>query len=596
MKKKTPFSVGIENIDSFINDAINKTLSGNQLVNALAVSAYSRDLTGSLSYLQNNFMIKIKKSNEQSIRHKKFHNFEPDLISTVYHSTIKNIVLQVEDKDLNEKEKIPLEVFLCANMNNKSIIIQTIEMNHKRALNLLKRYEMSPEQDKVIMFALNLMKEMVELNKKPFSVNDPPILLVTGGPGTGKSFCINIITQLGDIMEINLRRVCFMGVAAVNINGSTIQKFFQIGAITDNAYHITPLNEQKLQNLRLSLGINDKNMSAMILIDEISTVKPSLLSAMDSRLRQVTGNKDIKFGGICVLMFGDFAQLPPPKAQTLADAAIMFTIKDVSIERINNNKILPVEDQLQILKKHKNEKEDTKGKYHLQSNYRKGFELIKDIFWIKLTIQQRSKTDLDHTKLIDELGCGLPITLDKLKRYQFLCANGMKDKTWRYAPVLVTTNRERIDVIHQQAIMFAIEHNTHVIRWPVFYSDWSNRPKKYQETIVNDPVFWQYYVDGAELFITANLNTDIGIANGTKGTCHSITLINDMETKYLRNEIKSKPIGSIISLSRIPLSINIEMYKGEIKRIKNWKRKSLMNNKVVIALIHDKKHCNTKKK
>ena len=47
----------------------------------------------------------------------------------------------------------------------------------------------------------------------------------------------------------------------------------------------------------------------------------------------------------------------------------------------------------------------------------------------------------------------------------------MKDKTWRYAPVIVTTNRERLDVIHQQAIMFEIEHNTHVIRWPVFNSD-----------------------------------------------------------------------------------------------------------------------------
>ena len=85
-----------------------------------------------------------------------------------------------------------------------------------------------------------------------------------------------------------------------------------------------------------------------------------------------------------------------------------------------------------------------------------------------MTIQQRSKTDLDHTKFIDELGCGVPITLDKLKRYQFLCANDMKDKTWRYAPVLVTTNRKRIDLIHQQAIMIAIEHNTHVIRWPDF--------------------------------------------------------------------------------------------------------------------------------
>ena len=46
-----------------------------------------------------------------------------------------------------------------------------------------------------------------------------------------------------------------MGVAAVNIDGSTIQMFFSIGSISDTASYITPLNEQKLQNL----GINGKN-------------------------------------------------------------------------------------------------------------------------------------------------------------------------------------------------------------------------------------------------------------------------------------------------------------------------------------------------
>ena len=95
----------------------------------------------------------------------------------------------------------------------------------------------------------------------------------------------------------------------------------------------------------MALGINDENMSAMILIDEVSTVKPSLLATMNSRLRQVTGNKDTEFGGICVLMFGDFAQLPPPKASTLVDAAVMFTLKDVSIERIHENEALAMGDK-----------------------------------------------------------------------------------------------------------------------------------------------------------------------------------------------------------------------------------------------------------
>ena len=66
-----------------------------------------------------------------------------------------------------------------------------------------------------------------------------------------------------------------------------------------------------------------------------------------------------------------------------------------------------------------------------------------------------------------------------------------------------------------------------------------------------------------------------------------------METRYLLNEIKN-PIESIKRLSRIPLLVNIEMYKGDIVRTKHWKRKVLIDGKVIIALIHNKRDCNTK--
>ena len=100
------------------------------------------------------------------------------------------------------------------------------------------------------------MNYIVEKNYSPFKENNHNILLVTGGPGTEKSYCINIISQLCGIMKINLKSLCFMRVAAVNIDGSTIQLFFHIGAISDTSFYITPLNEQNLQNLRLALGIS----------------------------------------------------------------------------------------------------------------------------------------------------------------------------------------------------------------------------------------------------------------------------------------------------------------------------------------------------
>ena len=75
------------------------------------------------------------------------------------------------------------------------------------------------------------MESMAERDYKLFDNRDPPITLITGGPGTGKSFCIEKILGLGNIWGIeNIVKSCFMGVAAVNIDGQTIQKFFKFSA------------------------------------------------------------------------------------------------------------------------------------------------------------------------------------------------------------------------------------------------------------------------------------------------------------------------------------------------------------------------------
>ena len=138
---------------------------------------------------------------------------------------------------------------------------------------------------------------------------------------------------------------------------------------------------------------------------------------------------------------------------------------------------------------HENDKNETKGKFHIQSNFRKVYELMKDLHWIKLTQQQRCKSDLVHTKFIEQLGNEISVTTEMLSRYKVLSRDDMEDKSWRYASVLVATNREQIDIIHQQPIIFAIEHHTHIIRWPVTYTNWINRPKSDTLALMNDPVF-----------------------------------------------------------------------------------------------------------
>lgn len=46
-------------------------------------------------------------------------------------------------------------------------------------------------------------------------------------------------------------------------------------------------------------------------MDEISMLGQNMMVWVDKRLRQVTTHLDIPFGGISVILIGDFAQLPP---------------------------------------------------------------------------------------------------------------------------------------------------------------------------------------------------------------------------------------------------------------------------------------------
>ena len=124
-------------------------------------------------------------------------------------------------------------------------------------------------------------------------------VFLTGKAGTGKS------TVLEKIQEKRLCGCVFLaptGIAAININGSTIHSFFQLkpGLLTPDS--IEPIGSQKRIEMIRSVRT--------IVIDEFSMVRSDLFVAIDMRLQEITGcNKP--FGGKQVILVGDFLQLPP---------------------------------------------------------------------------------------------------------------------------------------------------------------------------------------------------------------------------------------------------------------------------------------------
>jgi len=117
-------------------------------------------------------------------------------------------------------------------------------------------------------------------------------------------------------------------------------------------------------------------------------------------------------------------------------------------------------------------------KYNPASLVQKGCELFAQFDRYHLVEQHRSKFP-DHIKFITDLSKGNPITINTIRQqYKPLTAQTVCDDSqkWQFAPILVASNQERINITYQQCLAFAEAHNTHVYHWRVHSSKWQNAP------------------------------------------------------------------------------------------------------------------------
>lgn len=143
-------------------------------------------------------------------------------------------------------------------------------------------------------------------------------IFLTGKAGTGKTTLLHEIIRT---THKNTVVVAPTGIAALNAGGVTIHSMFQLplsGFIPEN--NVDPHFTENLKfETKDSLGRHFKvagmkksvfrNMELLI-IDEVSMLRPDLLDAIDFMLKKVR-KKSAAFGGVQVLFIGDLLQLPP---------------------------------------------------------------------------------------------------------------------------------------------------------------------------------------------------------------------------------------------------------------------------------------------
>lgn len=128
----------------------------------------------------------------------------------------------------------------------------------------------------------------------------PNNYFVSGGPGTGKSVLINALSTHG---KKKYHLTAPTGMAAVNINGSTIHSLLGIpSGVIPPSYNKYLSYEAARANIKYNLR--------SLIIDEISMVRVDTLDFIHRTLCDIKGNV-LPFGGVQIIVVGDFFQLPP---------------------------------------------------------------------------------------------------------------------------------------------------------------------------------------------------------------------------------------------------------------------------------------------
>jgi len=127
------------------------------------------------------------------------------------------------------------------------------------------------------------------------------VIFLTGKAGTGKT---TFLQNLRQTSEKKLAVVAPTGVAAINAGGMTIHSFFQLsfapvipGTVGQDSFY-----SAEKRDLLLNLEL--------LVIDEVSMVRPDVLDQIDLILRNIKGCA-FPFGGVQLLLIGDLSQLSP---------------------------------------------------------------------------------------------------------------------------------------------------------------------------------------------------------------------------------------------------------------------------------------------
>jgi ATP-dependent DNA helicase PIF1 len=158
---------------------------------------------------------------------------------------------------------------------------------------------------------------------------------ILGGAGTGKS---HVLLSILAALEQKTHVAAPTGIAAVNVNGTTLYKFLgaQLGFEGETMESVKRFALECLKDPKKRRKVAYLQHVHTLVIDEISMVHASFFRNMDTYLRVIRDAHQLPMGGIRVIMVGDFLQLPPvDKNKNSAPWDTIFVFETESWVKLN---------------------------------------------------------------------------------------------------------------------------------------------------------------------------------------------------------------------------------------------------------------------
>lgn len=236
------------------------------------------------------------------------------LVEGLFHSKIGQILYGQLRKsgfgykkvELDPEDKYQYEIWVCNQESSnfcEEKLIEKMKNLHGENYVIAERKQKAKSSKEVVKTESDddddAEKDNTDLNKIIELIKAGENLFITGYAGTGKSYILNKLKK-----KFKIDVTSTTGLAAVNVQGQTIHSWAGVGICNKPVGEVV---EKILTRAKLKKQIQTCEILA---IDEISMLDAKTFDYIDTVLKALKESEK-PFGGIQVLLFGDFFQLPP---------------------------------------------------------------------------------------------------------------------------------------------------------------------------------------------------------------------------------------------------------------------------------------------